>query len=208
MSKIMNRFTKAARFGQIMGKIAADNLSANSADPLSVTPVPGKLGAPVKSVNLKETKQPLGFEQQNKMWNQANNAAPSLSGSPPKKYNASYEMSDTARAKDQAAGKYFPTDKSRWAAASPEQREAWEAENKAKHQAMIDYNLQRGHGLIGSSGDLALAYKGPSVLKALFTPAGSWGNYARNVAGSSIKLTDPISAQKAVNNAVSKSLER
>lgn len=103
---------KAAAFGAMMGKRAAE-------DPMSMAPAPRKLGAPAGGTP--PGKQPLSFEQNNKMRNQANAEDPRFSGAAPKRFNTSEEAQTYARGLDTAAGK---TTEQRVAAMTPEQRQA------------------------------------------------------------------------------------
>ena len=108
----MNRLKRAAAFGAMMGKRAAE-------DPMSMTPAPRKLGAPARGTP--PGKQPLSFEQENKMWQQGNEAAPQFSGVRPKRFNTSEEAQTYNRGLDTAAGR---TTEQRVAAMTPEQRQA------------------------------------------------------------------------------------
>jgi hypothetical protein len=153
----MNRFKKAAAFGAMMGKRAAE-------DPMSTAPAPRKLGAPAGGTP--PGKQPLSFEQNNKMRNQANEFAPQFSGAAPRRFNTSEEAQTYARGLDTAAGK---TTEQRVAAMTPEQRQArtnqqiqgrQEAATQQYRAQTPDWEYQRGgpkygqdapHGLTAST---------------------------------------------------------
>jgi hypothetical protein len=137
----MNRFEKAAAFGAMMGKRAAE-------DPMSTGPKPQKLGAPAGGTP--PGKQPLSFGQTNKMWNQANTAAPQFSGAAPKRFNSPEQFTTYAQGLDTAAGK---TTAQQVAAMTPEQRQArTDQEMQARQDANTaqyreqnpDWEYQRG----------------------------------------------------------------
>lgn len=227
----IQKFQKAAEFGRRMGKAAAEGLGANqsqsqgssgSADNFSTIPAPNKLGARPIGAQPQAARQPLDFNTQNKMYNQASSVSPEFAGSPPKRFANNLEMQQHYRAADTAAGsttnQRLQAERAAFNAASPEQRaimsqQAMGADNKRKDKEWAETQA-RGHGLISSNEDLAIPasfFAGPMAAatmgslpskaydlgKAVVTPKGSWGAYGKEVADKGLKFADPTSLYSA-----------
>lgn len=227
----IQKFQKAAEFGRRMGKAAAEGLGANqsqsqgssgSADNFSTIPAPNKLGARPINSQPQAAKQPLDFDTQNKMYNQASSVSPEFAGSPPKRFANNLEMQQHYRAADTAAGsttnQRLQAERAAYNSASPEQRaimsqKALDAENKRRDEQWAATQSQ-GHGLVSSNQDLAIPasfFAGPMAAatmgslpskaydlgKAVVTPKGSWGAYGKEVADKGLKFADPTSLYSA-----------
>ena len=157
---------QAEEFGRMMGKQAADTQLDSMAPPK-------KLVAPVLGANPKPT---INFDQQNKMWNQANGIAPQFSGPAPKRFANSEDFKNYARGMDvdsgtanyQRVAAQQQALKDQYNSASPEERQVLSqgAQSRRQNQAEDDWSAiqNKGHGLVSTQGDFADAYMaGPLI---------------------------------------------